>query len=114
MLNRELSKSEWKPFFEDFSKKAKSRRVEIEVAGLDIGSQISERWTTLEGLSYDPREDSFFVHMDVAEHQILHPQAIWLQEGDDHEVKSLEIRDADGRNQILKIKGDDGDRRTLH
>ena len=57
----------WQAFFDAFAKVLRARRTEIEIIGLAIGDQIEVEWASLNGLSYDRKEDTFWVYLDVGE-----------------------------------------------
>ena len=58
MQARKLDRSEWQAYFDRISKQIGGRRVEIEVASLDIGDQIGVEWVPLKGVTYDPASNS--------------------------------------------------------
>jgi hypothetical protein len=101
--DRSLDKAEWKSFFEDLSKTIKGSDAAIEVAGLDIGDQMIGTDVALEGLSYDPRDDDFWVHTGAIEHRIAHPREIYLTE-DDGKLQAVGVRDGEGRLQIVRLR----------
>ena len=77
--------------------------AEIEVASLDLGDQIQAEWLPLIGITYDPNDDVVEVALDGLDHMIHRPREIYM----DNEVgrlTSLEIVDADGVRQIVKLK----------
>ena len=77
--------------------------AEIEVASLDLGDQIQAEWLPLIGITYDPNDDVVEVALDGLDHVIHRPREICM----DNEVgslTSLEIVDADGVRQIVKLK----------
>lgn len=103
MENRDLDKKEWQGYFDYVSKSLPGMQVEIEVASLDIGDQIQEEWTPLEGLSYDPKDDVLFVHTASLDHAILSPRAINI-DGDELELRSVVIQDAEGQTQTIRFR----------
>lgn len=101
--DRSLDKAEWKSFFADLSKEIEGSDAAIEVAGLDIGDQMIGTDVTLEGLSYDPKDDDFWVHTWPIEHRIAHPREIYLTE-DDGKLQAVGVRDGEGRLQIVRLR----------
>lgn len=103
MQNHLIKKSEWKNYFDQTSKHLLGHQVELEIVGLDIGDQIEEEWISLEGLSYDPRENILFVHTAETDHPILTPvEVIASEEGS--LIRSIVVRDTEGNLQILKFR----------
>lgn len=62
MYNHTIDKAEYKKYFDNISRLIKGQQVELEVTGLDIGNQIETEWVTLEGFSYDPKDEILVVH----------------------------------------------------
>lgn len=108
MTIRRLEKPEWRPFFDVLSKLLEATVAEVEVASLDLGDQTQAEWLPLLGISYDPRDDVVDIALDGLDHMIRQPREIYLDNGA-AALTSLEIVDADGVKQIVKLK----DRLTL-
>jgi hypothetical protein len=96
----------WQTFFDAFTKILQARRTEIEIIGLAIGDQIEVEWASLNGLSYDRKEDTFWVYLDLGEaldHAIPHPREILARTG----VGGLEdviVVDVDGVLHIIRLR----------
>jgi hypothetical protein len=103
MAVRKLEKPEWRPFLDVMSKLLEAKDAEIEVASLRLGDQIEAEWLPLLGISYDPRDDVLDIALDGFDHIIRKPREIYLDNGG-NELMSLEIVDADGVGQIVKLK----------
>jgi hypothetical protein len=103
MMDRMLERSEWKVYFDFMSRFLAGKSVEMEVAGLDVGDQIEERWTLLDGLSYEPQSDVFVVHTALLDHMIFKPQQIYITETDGS-LSAVGIRDGQDRLQIIKLR----------
>lgn len=103
MAIRKLEKSKWRTFFDGISKLLEGKRAEIEVASLALGDQIEAEWLPLLGLTYDPKDDLFEVALDGVDHLILKPREIHLDD-DVGGLMSIEIVDADGAKQIIKLR----------
>ena len=73
-----------------------------------MGDQTQAEWLPLLGISYDPRDDVVDIALDGLDHMIRQPREIYLDNGA-VVLTSLEIVDADGVKQIVKLK----DRLTL-
>jgi hypothetical protein len=103
MTIRRLEKPEWRPFFDTMSKILEAKVAEVEVASLDLGDQTQAEWLPLIGVTYDPRDDAVEIALDGLDHMIRKPREIYLDDGAAG-LTSLEIVDADGVRQIVKLK----------
>jgi hypothetical protein len=103
MTIRRLEKPEWRPFLDAISKLLEAKEAEIEVASLDLGDQVQAEWLPLLGISYDPNDDVVEVALDGLDHIIHSPREIYLDIGAGG-LGSLEVVDANGVKQIVKLK----------
>src|SRR4051812_28900815 len=103
MTIRKLEKAQWRPFLDGVSKLLEAKEAEIEVASLDLGSQVQAEWLPLIGVAYDPNDDVVEVALDGLDHIIHRPKEIFLDNGVSG-LTSLEIVDADGGRQVVKLK----------
>jgi Family of unknown function (DUF5335) len=103
MTIRRLEKPEWRPFFDVVSKLLEATDAEVEVASLDLGDQTQADWLPLFGITYDPRDDIVEIALDGLDHMIPKPREIYLDNGT-AALSRLEIVDADGVRQIVKLK----------
>ena len=99
----QLEKSQWKGYFDRFSRALGPKRIEIEVTGLSLGHQIQAKWIPLLGVSYEPRNDVVAVIAEGVEHFIRKPTQIHL-EHDGGWVHRIEVIDADGNRHTLSLK----------
>lgn len=104
---RILSEEGWQDFFDDVTSSLQGRQVEIEVIGLDLGDQIQAEWLSLNGLTYDPNDDTFYVYLEdtdmMFDHGIPHPQEILVHFAGaalDHVI----VVDGDGRRHIVRLR----------
>jgi len=103
MTIRKLEKPEWHPFLEAVSKLLEAKEAEIEVASLDVGDQVVAEWLPLLGITYDPKDDIVEVALDGVDHIIHQPREIYVDNGA-QALTSIEIVDANGVKQIVKLK----------
>ena len=103
MTARKLDKIQWRGFFDDFSKVLEGKQAEIEVASLALGSQVEANWLPLHGITYDPKDDLIEVALGGLDHMIRKPREIYV-EGETESLESLEIIDADGVKQIVRLR----------
>ena len=99
----QLSKTQWQPYFDQFSRTLGAKQMEIEVTGLGLGHQVEADYIPLTGISYDPKDDVFGVFAERLEHVITHPKEVYV----DHDVgwvHSIEVVDAAGDRHIITLK----------
>lgn len=95
--------SEWRSFFDRLSKELLGKWVEIEVASLDLGDQITVEWIPMFGITYDSKDDLLDVALDRLDHLIWHPKEIVVEEGPTG-VMSVAVVDKEGVRQVVKIR----------
>jgi hypothetical protein len=100
---RKLDKPQWRPFLDTISKLLEAKEAEIEVASLGLGDQVQAKWLPFIGIAYDSNDDVVEVALDGLDHMIHRPREIYLDNGASG-LTSLEIVDADGARQIVKLK----------
>src|SRR4051812_9054919 len=103
MTVRKLEKREWHPYLDRVSKGVVGKRAEVEVASLVLGSQILAEWLPLLGIAYDPKDDVVEIALADVDHLIARPKELYVDEGP-LGVTSLEVVDADGTRQIVKLR----------
>jgi hypothetical protein len=103
MATEKLDKASWHAYFDAVSKALTSKRVEIEVQSLALGSQIEADWLPLLGITYEPRADMLEIALEGLDHMIQKPAEIYVE----HNVASLssmEIIDSDGVRQVVRLR----------
>ena len=108
MDTQTLEKGQWQSYLDNFSKALGACLTELEVSGLDIGDQIEVEGVTLNGISYDPKDDIVTIAMtskddENVEHIIRQPVELVIQQEGGH-VASLTITDNEGHKQIVRLK----------
>ena len=103
MSQYQIHKEDWTSYLDRLSKSIQGQELEIEVAGLEVGDQIQEDWTPLEGLSYDPSDDAVYVQTAALDHSIRKPQEIYAEEADSF-IQSVVIRDGEGQVQTVHFR----------
>lgn len=99
----ELEKHAWKPYFDALSKGLTGKQVEIEIAALDIGSQIAAEWLPVLGVSYDEKNDLLAVMAEGLDHMIRRPRQVFV-ETEGVELHSINAIDSDGASQIIRFR----------
>ncbi len=102
MAVRELSKEEWKDYFDRVSRALVGKRAMIEAASLRLGDQVVADWVPLIGISYDPRDDLVEIALDGLDHLIPGPRVIFV-DAEGGRLSSLEIVDATDQRQIVRL-----------
>jgi hypothetical protein len=97
-----IDKKHWGAYFDQISKMAVGKWMQLEIVDPAIGDQIEEDWMLFEGVSYDRVEDVLHVHTDVLDHAIPHLENVVSQENGT--LKSVSIKDEDGRIQIIHFR----------
>ena len=103
MAISKLEKSAWHPYFDNVSKILDGKRAEVEVASLKIGAQIEAEWLPLLGIVYDPKDDIVEVVLEGLDHLIYKPREVYVDQ-EVVELSSMEVIDADGVRQIIKLR----------
>src|ERR1700722_1047922 len=103
MTIRRLEKPEWRPFFDTMSKILEAKVAEVEVASLDLGDQTQAEWLPLIGTSCGPRAAGGEIALDGLDPQARKPRETYMHDRAAG-LPSLEIVDADGVRQIVKLK----------
>jgi hypothetical protein len=85
------------------SKATGGRRVELDVASLDLGDRVEARWLPLLGLVFDMRGDVLEVALDGVGHSILSPRSILLEETE-RGLVAIEIVAADDTVETLRFR----------
>jgi Family of unknown function (DUF5335) len=103
MAIRKLEKTEWRSFFDRVTSGLVGKRAEIEIASLDLGSQIEAKWLLLLGIAYDRKDDVLEIALDGLDHLITKPKEIYIDEGVGG-LASLRVVDRDGVSQIVQLR----------
>jgi hypothetical protein len=102
MQTREIERENWRGFFDQVSRALQGKLIQIEVDSLELGAQIEVDKLSLNGLTYDDKDDAFIISTDEIEHVIRSPQQIFTSDDPDG-VSSLEVRATDGSAQIIRF-----------
>ena len=102
MQTREISRNEWQHFFDQVSKALQGKMIQIEVDSLELGAQIEVNQLSLNGLTYDKKDDAFIISTDEIEHVIRSPEHIFIIDGVTG-IDSLQVQSADGIKQIINF-----------
>jgi hypothetical protein len=103
MKTTEIKRSDWPEFFDRVSGALQGKQIEIEIDAPDIGAQIEARALSLNGLTYDRKDDVFVVSTEAIEHLVRAPRQIYVS-GDEDAIDSLEIETGDGGRHIVTFR----------
>ena len=102
MQTREIEKDNWQSFFDQVSRALQGKLIQIEVDSLELGAQTELNKLSLNGLTYDKRDDAFIVSTEEIEHVVRSPQQIFIADGTEG-INSIQVRAADGTKQIISF-----------
>ena len=102
MKTSEIPAQHWPEFFDRVSASLQGKQIDIEIDAPDIGAQVEARKLSLNGLSYDPRDDVVAIDTEAIEHLVSAPRQIYIT-GDEDAVDSLEITVANGGKHIINF-----------
>lgn len=107
---RELSRDEWKGFFDDFSRNLADLTATVEVEGADVGAQTEAERLHLTGITYDDGDDIVVIGLDApgglkeeAERVIYDPRTIYLAT-EDGGAATFDIEDAEGHKTLVRLE----------
>jgi hypothetical protein len=103
MSTRTLPRGEWRRYCDRVSKELAGRRVELDVASLELGDRVEARWLPLLGVVYDARGDVLEIALDGIGHSILAPREIHLEETE-RGLVALEIVGANDSVETLRLR----------
>lgn len=109
-MSNEIKHDQWATFFDEFSKRNRSRPTRIEVLS-ELGAQEAERHLPLNGISVDengssaPRIEILLGGASPTVQHLTHaiPRAtsVFLKAGIDGSDEALEVEDANGAKTLL-------------
>lgn len=110
LSTREIPKSEWRSYFDDFSRDLDDLLATVEVDGVEVGAQIEADRLTLRGITYDDGDDILVIGLDTSgetredlERIIYSPLTIYLASGDGEETV-FDVKDAEGNQTLVHLE----------
>lgn len=100
---KRLEKTVWKTYFDSVSNILDGKYVEINVAALNIGSQITAEWLPLLGVTYDQHDDLIAVMAEGLDHMIRKPREVFI-ESEGVDLLSMQVIDGDGISRIVRFR----------
>lgn len=106
--SKKIAKKQWQKYFDTFSQKFlkddQPEYVEIQIISEEIGVQPETKWTILKGLTYDPKSDILEVQVENMEHNISHPEEIYVNEEENGWLTGMMVIQEGGEKNILDIR----------
>jgi hypothetical protein len=103
MTIRALARAEWRSYCDRVSKETVGRRVELDVASLELGDRVEARWLPLLGIVFDARGDVLEIALDGIGHSILSPREVLLEETE-RGLVAIDIVAADDAVETLRFR----------
>ena len=103
MSTRVLPRAEWRRYCDRVSKEVVGRRVELDVASLELGDLVEARWLPLLGVVFDARGDVLEIALEGVGHAIISPREIHLEETE-RGLVGLEIVAANETVETLRFR----------
>jgi hypothetical protein len=103
MPTRALVRADWRRYCDRVSKAIAGKRVELDVASLELGDQIEARWLPLLGVVFDARGDVLEIALEGVGHSIVSPRKILLEETE-RGLVAIEIVGADDTVDTLRLR----------
>jgi hypothetical protein len=109
ITTREIPQTEWRRYFDDFSRDLRELVATVEVAGRDVGAQVEAERPRLTGITYDDGDDIVVIGLDAPggiqedlERIIYHPQKIYVAEEDG--VTIFDIEDSEQIQTLVRLE----------
>jgi hypothetical protein len=115
MKTREIPRTEWQEFLDEFSKQHEGWHCTIEVLGMEVGDQVvAEEWP-LQGVSVDRTGTSSaggeaisFIAGDSVSQHVTHtvpnPASLRVAQTDDGMDQGLQVESEDGPTTLLTFR----------
>jgi Family of unknown function (DUF5335) len=110
MRNRQVPRSEWFRFFEEFSRRHGGRKTTVYVLSPRLGCQVEARAMPLLGVS--SRADAtgpISICLEAAlrgsniEHQIAEPTQVWVERTEEGDEEAIDVDSEDGTKTVLQF-----------
>ena len=109
MRSRQIPRTEWRPFFDDFSRRNEGSPATIRVLHPSLGAQVEARELPLEGVvaPADPSGPISF-HLGSSpqrhvEHEVGRPVQVWIEVSEAGSEDAVAVLSDDGTRTILEL-----------
>lgn len=103
MSTRRIGREEWFGFFDRTAALLIGKRAEVEVASLELGSQVVAHWLPLLGMVYDPKDDILEIALEGLDHIVYGPREIYVEDSL-FGATTLAVMDHHGVLQIITLR----------
>jgi len=98
---RQIERPMWRSYFDHLSSSLRGKGVDITLSSVDGDVHQSKLWQ-LNGVTYDPHDDSLIVSCRDQEHVISDPESIRVEE-EGVQVAAIEVSRRDGDREIIRF-----------
>jgi hypothetical protein len=108
MRTHEVSREQWKGFFDDFSRRHASWLAKVVAVNERLGAQIEAHELSLQGVFYEPDRNAITLLLEKGtsghvERPVRAPQRAWIEVSEDGDEEALKIEVLDGTKTILEF-----------
>ena len=111
MLTKEIPRTEWLKFFDEFSKQHQGWVVTVEVLSPEMGDQEEADGLALVGISADAKDGENRIEIMVGGEPeanltriIDNPKRVWVKQAEEEAHEAVEVEAEDGTKTILKFR----------
>jgi hypothetical protein len=109
MKTEEIPRSEWRDFFDAFSKRHHGWLVSVEIMGADIGAQTEARDLPLQGITWDPHGGALSILLGEGRtnhvtHLITAPMDVKVQLTEEGGDETVQIQAQDGVTTLVRFR----------
>lgn len=111
MLTREIPRTEWIKFFDEFSKQHQGWVVTVEVISPEFGDQEEADRLPLVGISADVKDGENRIEIMVGGRPEAHltriidgPKRVWVKQAEEEAHEAVEVEAEDGTKTILQFR----------
>ena len=112
METQEIPRSEWRSFFEVFSRQHEGWLATLEIFGQEIGAQAEHGELPLESITLTPvvgKSEAITINLgkvpkDHVKNTVIEPTHVWLVQTSEGANAALEIESADETKTLLRFR----------
>lgn len=98
-----LERHLWKSYFDRVSKSLDGKRIEIEVASPELGSQVAAEWLPVLGVTFDEKDNLLAVIAEGLDHMVRQPRDVFVQ-AEGTELQTIHIVGGDGISHLVRFR----------
>jgi uncharacterized protein DUF5335 len=111
MPTKEIPRTEWIKFFDEFSKQHQGWVVTVEVLSPEIGDQDEADGSPLVGISADTKDGENRIEIMIGGNAEAHltriinsPKRVWVKQPEEEAHEAVEVESDDGTTTILRFR----------